>query len=773
MARNKRNATEEVLPLLALRGIVAFPGSPLKLELNSINDILAVAASQGSDNRMFLVALKDPAHAPSADIEDYHAIGCTATITDAEKYGNGLRITVSGISRAFLAEISADGLRASVFPLQSEDDTLDFPGVKELLDETMRLTDELIRLLPGIPEELKTAFREAKTPGGKADGVALSMLAGFEHKQSVLEECSVKRRLLVLNNAIKEEMPIIREDLYVHGKVRTALEENQREYYLKEQLRVIREELGMDEDDEEAIEYYAKIDHAKLPEEVREKLIKEVGKLSKTPYASAEATVQRNYLDTVLEIPFCRSSAERADVKIAEKILERDHYGMEKVKERILEFVAARQLNPQLKNQALCLVGPPGVGKTSIGISLAKALGRKYVRVSLGGVRDEADIRGHRKTYVAAMPGRIVTALTQAKVNNPLILLDEIDKMGSDARGDPASAMLEVLDGEQNKAFRDHFVELPIDLSNCLFVATANSLQNVAPALIDRMEVIELASYTAEEKVQIAKRHLIPRQRKRHGITARQLTVTDEAIGAIIESYTHEAGVRNLERSIATICRKAARNIIENGAERQRVTAKNLADYLGHEKMLPDRVYEAPQTGVVNGLAWTEAGGELLRVEAVSMPGGGKIECTGNLGNVMKESAQIALSCLRSHSADLHLSPDFSKEKDIHIHFPEGATPKDGPSAGCAIYTALVSEFTGRPVRQDLAMTGEITLHGRVLPIGGLREKAMAAYKAGVHTVLIPADNQKDLGDVDKAVLDSLHFIPCASASEVIARALL
>ena len=771
--KSKRNATEEVLPLLALRGIVAFPGSPLKLELNSLEDILAVAASQGSDNRMFLVALKDPGHTPTADVDDYHAIGCVAVISDAEKHGAGLRITVSGVTRAFLADISSDGLRASVFPLASEEDSLEIPGNKELYEEMLLLTEQLLTVLPAIPDELKNTLRSVQAPGQKADGVASALLGVFEHKQSVLEECNIKRRMLVLNNAIKEELPIIKEDVYVHGKVRSALEENQREYYLKEQLRVIREELGMDEDDEEAIEYYAKIDHAKLPEEVREKLIKEVGKLSKTPYASAEATVQRNYIDTVLEIPFCHSSAERADVKIAEKILDRDHYGMEKVKERILEFVAARQLNPHLKNQALCLVGPPGVGKTSIGISLARALGRKYVRVSLGGVRDEADIRGHRKTYVAAMPGRIVTALTQAKVNNPLILLDEIDKMGSDARGDPASAMLEVLDGEQNKAFRDHFVELPIDLSNCLFVATANSLQGVAPALIDRMEVIELASYTAEEKVQIAKRHLIPRQRKRHGIAARQLTITDEAINAVIESYTHEAGVRNLERSIATICRKAARNIIEKGAERQRVTAKNLADYLGHEKMLPDRVYEAPQTGVVNGLAWTEAGGELLRVEAVSMPGGGKIECTGNLGNVMKESAQIALSCLRSHSADLHLSPDFSKEKDIHIHFPEGATPKDGPSAGCAIYTALVSEFTGRPVRQDLAMTGEITLHGRVLPIGGLREKAMAAYKAGVHTVLIPADNQKDLGDVDKAVLDNLHFIPCASASEVIARALL
>ncbi len=773
MANSKNETHSIVLPFLALRGIVAFPGVPIKLELQSEIDLETISLAQRFDGKIFLVTLKNPEQAPPICLSDLYAVGCVASLSDVEKKGKFLRVTASGITRAEMVSISNDAPLASLLPLESTNDSAENMRNAPVYGETLRLMEALADLLPTGTNEVKEAILKSSTPGMLADSIAVTLLVSFEHKQQVLAEQDAVRRLSVVNRAMEEEIPIVKEDLYIHGKVRAALEENQREYYLKEQLRAIKEELGMDEDDEESSEYLEKIKKAALPTEVEEKLIKEVGKLSKTPYASAEASVQRSYLDTVLEIPFTASSKERADVAKASEILEKDHYGLQKVKERILEFVAARQLNPHLKNQTLCLVGPPGVGKTSIGISLAKALNRAYVRVSLGGVRDEADIRGHRKTYVAAMPGRIISALIQAKVNNPLILLDEIDKMSSDGRGDPASAMLEVLDSEQNKAFRDHFVELPVDLSDCLFVATANSLSGVAPALIDRMEIIELASYTAEEKIQIAKRHLIPRQRKRHGILSKQLQITDSAIDAIISGYTREAGVRNLERNIAAICRKAARNIVEKDMKTQRVTDKNISDYLGHEKVLPEHVYNAPLKGVVNGLAWTEAGGELLRVEAVSMPGNGKIECTGNLGNVMKESAQIALSCLRSDSKKLDLPDDFSKEKDIHIHFPEGATPKDGPSAGCAIFTALVSEFTGRPVKQDLAMTGEITLHGRVLPIGGLREKAMAAYKAGVHTVLIPEDNRKDLLDVDHAVLEGVHFVCCKYAEDVLKQALI
>ena len=524
----------------------------------------------------------------------------------------------------------------------------------------------------------------------------------------------------------------------------------------------------MDEDDEESAEYLEKIKKAHLSEEVEQKLIKEVGKLSKTPYTSAEASVLRSYLDTVLEIPFNHRTNEQADVKKAEEVLDRDHYGMKKVKERILEFVAAKQLNPDLKNQTLCLVGPPGVGKTSVAASLAKALNRKYVRVSLGGVRDEAEIRGHRKTYVASMPGRIINALTQAKSMNPLVLLDELDKMSSDSRGDPASAMLEVLDGEQNKAFRDHFVELPVDLSDCLFVATANSLEGVAPAVIDRMEVIELSSYTAEEKVQIAKHHLIPRQRKRHGITAKQLQITDKALNAIIAGYTHEAGVRNLERSIACICRKAARNIVENGQNTQRVTDKNIQSYLGHEKILPEHIYDEPLKGVVNGLAWTEAGGELLRVEAVSMPGSGHIECTGNLGTVMKESAQTGISYIRSVGGQYDIPAEFFQKNDIHIHIPEGAVPKDGPSAGITMATAMLSAITGTPVRADVAMTGEIMLRGRVLPIGGLKEKLLAAKNAGVRTVCVPKKNEKDVEEISGEIKKGLEIVYVETMEQVL-----
>lgn len=761
------------LPLLALRGIVTFPGAPVKLELNLDEDLEAVRLSKEYDDTVFLIALKDPEKGAPFNLSDFFMTGTVAKITEKEKHGSSRRITASGLSRARLQEVYGEDGTCLVREVADEDDLIVGSRMTSMYKDTLSMMETMLRLLPSATPELKEALLRSPTPGAMADSIAVTLLMGFEHKQEVLDESNVPRRLSAVNNAMRSEIPLLKEDLFIHGKVRAALEENQKEYYLKEQLRVIKDELGLDEDDEESAEYYDRITRAGLPKEVEEKLVKEVQKLSKTPYSSAEASVQRNYLDTVLEIPFTARSKESADVRKTEAILEKDHYGMKKVKERILEFVAARQLNPGLKSQTLCLVGPPGVGKTSIAASLARALGRKYVRVSLGGVRDEADIRGHRKTYVAAMPGRIITALIQAKVRNPLILLDEIDKMASDSRGDPASAMLEALDGEQNKSFRDHFVELPFDLSDCLFVATANSLEGVAPALIDRMEVIELSSYTAEEKKQIARRHLIPRQRERHGIKAKQLQIADSAIDAIITSYTREAGVRNLERAIASICRKATRRIVEDGALTQHVTAKNIADYLGHEKAVADRVYSEPQKGVVNGLAWTEAGGELLRVEAVSMPGSGRIECTGNLGNVMKESAQIALSCLRSGYASFSLGEDFAKNKDIHIHFPEGATPKDGPSAGCAIYTALVSEFTGRPVKQDVAMTGEITLHGRVLPIGGLREKAMAAFKAGVHTVLIPEDNRKDLPDVDKAVLDNVSFICCSSASEVLNQALL
>ncbi len=762
------------VPVLALRGIVAFPSSPIKLELRYPHDLNAIllASDKQYDNKVFLATLYDPEKIPPYQDIDFNPFGCLAVIEEIAHRQGGMVVTLQVTDRAAFYSLSEDGDFASVCPIETLNDD---PTLKETEEykRMISLMGEMLKLIPGNQNEMRKTLLQSETPGSFADSIALTLLMSTEHKMSVLEEFDALDRLKAVNNAMEEEIPLLKEDLRIHRKVRDALDENQREYYLKEQLKVLKEELGMDEeDDEELTEYRNKILSAHFPSEIEEKLIKELNKLAKSPFSSAEAAVQRNYLDTVLEIPFNNSDIEKPDVKRASEILEKDHYGLQKVKDRILEFVAARQLNPELKNRTLCLVGPPGVGKTSIATSLATALNRKYVRISLGGVRDEADIRGHRKTYVASMPGRIITALIQAKSNNPLILLDEIDKMASDGRGDPASAMLEVLDAEQNKTFRDHFVELPFDLSNCIFIATANSLDGVAPALIDRMEIIQLSSYTAEEKKEIAKKHLIPKERKKHGLTAKQLKFSDAAIDMIVSSYTHEAGVRNLERSIAAVCRKATRNIVENGISYQTITVRNLVDYLGHEKTVSEKVYDENLQGVVNGLAWTEAGGELLRVEAISMPGQGKTECTGNIGKVMSESTHIALSCLRSNADTLGVSEESFKNKDVHIHFPEGATPKDGPSAGCAIYTALVSEFTGRPVKNDIAMTGEITLHGRVLPIGGLREKTMAAYKAGVHTVILPEGNRKDLPDIDKEVIEHIEFKYCKTVNEVIANAL-
>ena len=546
--------------------------------------------------------------------------------------------------------------------------------------------------------------------------------------------------------------------------------EVQRDHIIREQIRLLQQELGEDEDTE-LTEYRMKIDALKLTEEVRTKLLKEVDRLAKQPYSSAEASVIRNYLDTCLEMPWGKETRERASVAAARKILDRDHFGLEKVKERILEFIAVRQMNPDAKGQIICLVGPPGVGKTSIAISVASALNRKLARLSLGGVRDEADIRGHRRTYIGAMPGRIVNAISQSGSMNPLLLLDEIDKMGSDYRGDPASAMLEVLDGEQNCAFRDHFLELPLDLSRVLFITTANTTSTIPRPLLDRMEVIELTSYTDEEKLEIAKRYLLPKQMKEHGVKKSALRASDEALRAVITGYTRESGVRTLERMMGKLCRKTAMQLVSGGVKRCCVTPENLEDYLGVRRYQPPTLDKDP-VGVVNGLAWTESGGELLEVEVNVMEGTGKLELTGNLGDVMKESAHAAVSCIRSRTAQLGVDPEFYKNRDIHIHFPEGAVPKDGPSAGVAITTAVTSALTGRRVRSDVAMTGEVTLRGRVLAIGGLKEKTMAAKRNGIRTVLIPRENLRDLAEIDPVVRESLRFVTAESVDTVLAEAL-
>lgn len=764
------------LPALAMRGLIAFPAIPLTFEVADEADAGVCLEAEKNDGVIFIVSLRDLSLTGTTE-ENLYSVGTVVKIKQTVKLPEGnLKVFAAGICRATAENLTIDDSIITADVIGKDLRLADKNSVKaEALVAEMRNTfDSFSKLMPKPSNELVTAIKSLSDPGLLADFIAGSVLMNYVDKQMVLEEFDPMRRAELVCLLMERESDILRTEMNIHKKVRAQLDANQRDYYLKEQLRAIRDELGEneEEEDEEIVEYNSKIAAANLPDEVREKLVKEVKKLAKTPYTSAESSVMRNYLDLCLELPWGVKSKDRVDVAAAKKILDEDHDGLDRVKERILEFIAVKQLNPELKNQVLCLVGPPGTGKTSIGASVARALKRKYVRVSLGGVRDEADIRGHRKTYIAAMPGRIVTAINQAGTMNPVILLDEIDKLTRDAHGDPASALLEVLDAEQNKAFRDHFVELPVDLSDCLFIATANDMENIPRPLADRMEIIELKIYTRHEKLAIAKDHLIPKQLKRHGLNKRMLRIKEDAVLEIIDFYTREAGVRNLEREIASVCRKAAKNIVGQGLKSVTVKAENVKDYLGVRKILPDKIYSDNEVGVVNGLAYTEVGGDLLRVEAAAMPGSGKVELTGSLGDVMKESAKAAITYIRSHSEELGIDSEFYKTKDIHIHVPEGAVPKDGPSAGVTIITALASELSGKPVRRDIAMTGEVTLRGRVLAIGGLKEKTMAAYKAGVHTVCIPSENQRDLSEIDPLVRENLEFIPCSNVDQVLKAAI-
>lgn len=765
------------LPALAMRGLIAFPAIPLTFEVADEADAGVCLEAEKNDGVIFIVSLRDLSLTGTTE-ENLYSVGTVVKIKQTVKLPEGnLKVFAAGICRATAENLTIDDSIITADVIGKDLRLADKNSVKaEALVAEMRNTfDSFSKLMPKPSNELVTAIKSLSDPGLLADFIAGSVLMNYVDKQMVLEEFDPMRRAELVCLLMERESDILRTEMNIHKKVRAQLDANQRDYYLKEQLRAIRDELGEneEEEDEEIVEYNSKIAAVNLPDEVREKLVKEVKKLAKTPYTSAESSVMRNYLDLCLELPWGVKSKDRIDVAAAKKILDEDHDGLDRVKERILEFIAVKQLNPELKNQVLCLVGPPGTGKTSIGASVARALKRKYVRVSLGGVRDEADIRGHRKTYIAAMPGRIVTAINQAGTMNPVILLDEIDKLTRDAHGDPASALLEVLDAEQNKAFRDHFVELPVDLSDCLFIATANDMENIPRPLADRMEIIELKIYTRHEKLAIAKDHLIPKQLKRHGLNKRMLRIKEDAVLEIIDFYTREAGVRNLEREIASVCRKAAKNIVGQGLKSVTVKAENVKDYLGVRKILPDKIYSDNEVGVVNGLAYTEVGGDLLRVEAAAMPGSGKVELTGSLGDVMKESAKAAITYIRSHSEELGIDSEFYKTKDIHIHVPEGAVPKDGPSAGVTIITALASELSGKPVRRDIAMTGEVTLRGRVLAIGGLKEKTMAAYKAGVHTVCIPSENQRDLSEIDPLVRENLEFIPCSNVDQVLKAAIM
>jgi len=630
-----------------------------------------------------------------------------------------------------------------------------------------------MELIERPPQTVQLRLLASEDCGYIADSIAQNSGFDYRDKAKLLCQLNPVRRLEATVKLLKQEIEMLRLESDIQERTRAIIDQEQKDYYLREQMKAIREELGEGDDINEFAEYEKGILLLNLPEDSETKLMKDLARLKKQPFGSSEGAVLRNYLDTVLELPWNTSTKERVDVETARKILNKDHYGLEKVKERILETIAVRQMAPEMPPQILCLVGPPGVGKTSVAYSIARSLNRKMARIALGGVHDEADIRGHRKTYVGAMPGRILSAMTQAGSNNPILLLDEVDKMGSDHRGDPSAALLEVLDGEQNKTYRDHYLEIPFDLSNVMFITTANTLDTIPRPLLDRMEVIELNSYTDEEKLMIAKNHLIPKQIAKHGLKKSQLKITDDGIREIIRCYTRESGVRNLERSFAEICRKTAMQLLaDENCKRVQVTEKNMESFLGVRKFLPDHKSSNDQVGLVTGLAWTSVGGETLEVEVNVMDGTGKLELTGNLGDVMKESAHAALSYIRANASALGVAPDFYKTKDIHVHFPAGAVPKDGPSAGVTVCTAIVSALTGVTVRRDVAMTGEISLRGRVLPIGGLKEKTMAALRHGIHTVIIPKDNERDLEEIDQNVRNALHFVIAETVDTVLDTAL-
>ena len=765
-----RNKNVISLPLIPLRGVVAFPNIQMNIEIVRPFSLKAfTAAATVHDAKVILATQIDIAEDDPKEA-DFYTIGVLAEIKHVVKNPQGnLSVVFEGISRVKISEIEF----TSGFFYASAKTKREIP-VKEPSTEVLALMDQIKRdmlavshIHPTFTEEVRIAAEAIANPLYFADFVASSALVDYKNKQSVLEAMMPKTRLHKLLLALEEEMVLIECEHEIQAQVKNKIDRNQRDYFLREQMRVIQSELGEDEDDE-IREYDERITASLMPESVKEKLYKELGKLAKTPFGAAEGTVIRSYLDTCLDYPFGKRSESSISVSAAKDILDEDHDGLDKVKERILEFVAIKQFSPDVKSQIICLVGPPGVGKTSVAASIARSLGREYARVSLGGMHDEAEIRGHRKTYVGAMPGRIVSAIINAKVENPVIVLDEIDKMAKDFRGDPTSALLEVLDPEQNKAFRDNFMEIPIDLSDTMFIATANTVEGVPAPLLDRMEIIELSTYTDTEKLAIAKNHLVPKQLAKNGVSKRMFKITDNGILALIKGYTRESGVRNLERELASLIRKVAKRVAEGGPKSITINEKNISKFLGKPKVIPEKLEGNDPIGVVNGLAYTQAGGDLLKVEVAVMEGTGKIELTGSLGDVMKESAKIAHSFVRTVADKYSIDADFYKSKDVHIHFPEGAVPKDGPSAGVTMVSAIVSALGNHPVKRDYAMTGEITLRGKVLPIGGLKEKTLAAYRSGITTVLIPSDNMKDLDEIDPEAREHLNFIPCETASDVL-----
>ena len=764
------------LPLLALRGLNVFPGMLLTFDVERSASLGALSAAEKRNQMIYLVSQRDlSVDLPEA--ADLYDVGTVCRIRQMlrQPQSRMCRVMVEGLYRADTLSVNCDpkGYSATLRARPDREEKNGSARTEALLRSCVSLYQEYLQLNPDLPGEQILNVLANPNPAYVSDYLAQNVQLRLEEKQMLLEESAPSRRLALLVRLLNKELNVLSIEKELNEQTQDAMNRSQREYYLREEMKIIQSELGEDAFGDDSEELREKIAALDAPQEVKDKLKKELSRLQKQPFGSAEASVIRSYLDTCLELPWGKQGKETLDIAKARKILDDEHFGLEKVKERILEYLAVKQLSPEIKGGLLCLVGPPGTGKTSIAMSVAHATGRKLVRVSLGGVHDEAEIRGHRKTYIGSMPGRIIAGIQQAGTCNPLMVLDEIDKLGSDYRGDPSAALLEALDPEQNASFRDHFLELPFDLSQVFFITTANTTSTIPRALLDRMEVIELHSYTDEEKLQIAKRHLLPKQRKNHGLKAVQLKIEDDAIREIIRSYTRESGVRVLERELAAVCRKAASGIAEEQFKSLTVKAGKLESLLGPARFKPDALRTRPEIGLVRGLAYTEVGGEVLDVEVAVLPGSGKLELTGNLGEVMKESAHAALSYIRSRADALGIEEDFYKTKDIHIHFPEGAVPKDGPSAGITVTMALISALTGTPVRSDVAMTGEITLRGRVLPIGGLREKTMAALRAGVKTVIIPAENESDLEEIDQTVRQQLHFVPVEHADAALDVALL
>lgn len=770
-------ASGKLMPLLALRGIIVFPGMTVNLDVGRDKSINAVNAAMQLDKKILLVTQRD-AETADPKREELYNYGVVAEIKQLLKLPSGaIRILIQGLERAELTSLIdapfkdtyLEGFAMPVSSIEPEENS-ETEAMRRVLLQSF---EKWLVTGKKVTTEVMLNFKNITTAGEIADIIAGYLTISIYEKEELLELADVKERMHKLHTFLCKELEIAELEKNITQEVRKQIEKNQREYYLREQIKVINKELGEgDERQAEVDEYKKQMEGRDLPPEVADKINKELDRLYKMPPMMAESGVIRNYVETLLALPWGIYGKDNFDLKHAEKVLNKDHYGLEKVKERILEYLAVRALTKSGKGPILCLVGPPGVGKTSLAQSVARAIDRKFTRMSLGGVHDEAEIRGHRRTYIGAMPGRIIHGMQTCGVMNPVFLLDEVDKMSSDFRGDPASALLEVLDPEQNNTFSDHYVEIPFDLSQVFWIVTANTVETIPPALLDRMEVVQLSSYTEDEKVKIAELHLLPKERQNNGLTAKTLSITEDALRMIIRGYTREAGVRNLERKIAAVCRKTALRIVNGEAKSAKVTAKNLHKYLGKVIYLEDDVNLEAAAGICTGLAWTRVGGELLKVEVVACKGKGHLALTGQLGDVMKESAQAGYTYIRSRADELGLDKDFYETTDIHIHLPEGAIPKDGPSAGITMATAMISALTGRKVKKNIAMTGEITLSGRVLPVGGIKEKFLAAHRYGVKTIIMPAKNEQDLEELPANVRAKMHFIPVKHMDEVLKIAL-